>query len=433
MPTRELGIQICNTLIKIGRACVNIVPGLLVGGENIKKEKEKIRKGLNIIVGTPGRVKYHLENTSNFIPDKLSSIVIEECDRMFDMGFEREMKFIFEKMRDEVENSQKILVSACITNKVEGLLFKLDLDLEGDLKLIGFNDTNMKELDLPDTLSHLYITLDERNKIIYFIMLCKLFLQKKVVIFVATADEANYLEALLKNFNEYYDKVEDQKEPIFQTNINKIHGYMHQKDRSAVFGDFITQDHGFLICTDVGSRGLNFENISIIILFDVSVSYKDYINRVGRTARIDKVGSAISLLNPCEDKYAQKLKENCKITEIDKIELDRLFMDLTGEANNSHYHKINRVINMFNMNEDNNYLARRAFNSFCRAYSMLKDKDCFNLKNMNLHAISKSFGLSDSNSRRRKVISNYNEIKDSKNFLKPKLNDQEKKTDLMRK
>jgi len=91
----------------------------------------------------------------------------------------------------------------------------------------------------------------------------------------------------------------------------KIHGHMEQKDRSHVFAKFNEIKKGVLICTDIASRGLDFSSLSVIILFDVSASYKDYVNHVGRTARIENVGTALSFLYEKEINYARKLEKNC--------------------------------------------------------------------------------------------------------------------------
>ena len=170
----------------------------------------------------------------------------------------------------------------------------------------------------------------------------------------------------------------------------KIHGHMEQKDRSRVFARFNEVNKGFLICTDIASRGLDFSSLSVIILFDVSASYKDYVNRVGRTARIENVGSAISFLYEKEINYARKLEKNCgaKKLEVDKLEktfkLDYFKQSRTKVKNFAQFFD-QQLKRKCTYDRDMKYLARRAFNSFCRAYSLLKDDTCFNLKSLNLH------------------------------------------------
>ena len=190
--------------------------------------------------------------------------------------------------------------------------------------------------------------------------------------------------------------------------------------------------NGCLITTDVGSRGLNFENISVIVLFDVSQSYKDYVNRVGRTARIENIGSALSFLTTAEQNYAEKLKTNCKAEELKRYNIEDIFKGLLDEKSNGHFDSLNHMIKQFVASEDNQYLARRAFNSFCRAYTMLNDKDCFQLKNMNLHSISKSFGLDSSAYKRKGVAEKTIELKDSKNFMASKMSECDKRASQMK-
>ena len=93
-PTWELSIQIYNTLLQLTKVCVNIVPGLLIGGEQIKKEKEKIRKGINIIIGTPGKILYHFKNSQNLRFDLLNCLVFEEADQILEVGYEKDLNEI---------------------------------------------------------------------------------------------------------------------------------------------------------------------------------------------------------------------------------------------------------------------------------------------------------------------------------------------------
>lgn len=90
-PTRELALQINKILEKLTKGCINIVPGILIGGQETKKEKQRLRKGLNIISGTPGRILYHAQNSENLKFYNLESIVFEEADMILDMGFKKEV------------------------------------------------------------------------------------------------------------------------------------------------------------------------------------------------------------------------------------------------------------------------------------------------------------------------------------------------------
>ena len=438
-PTRELCLQIEKVLQLLTKACIWIVPGALIGGVDVKKEKSRIRKGLNIVVGTPGKLEYHLRNTGNFYLEGVETVVFEEADQILDMGFAKEVRAILEILKSQrVRAYQNILVAASISGKLEAFLEdilqnsflekceeeveqkkKMDEILE-NFQLVGFNK-NIKEYIVPDTLNHFYSIMEERYKLSYFLTLAKLLENEKVIIFVSTADQANYLKELCLNFQTpsfAFDKKNPVKEKFLPQSVLKIHGFMNQKERAEVFYKFNNLENGLLFCTNVASRGLDFGSISVIILFDVSPSYKDYINRVGRTARIEKVGTAISLLYQKEEKYAKKLEENCKaknlpIREIEKL-YEKSFFKEKKVKNFSQFFDI-ELKYFCTIDNDMKYLARRAFNSFCRAYSMLKDSECFNLKNLNIHQISKSYGLSSSRSEDA-VDKKYKTLKDTKNI-----------------
>ncbi len=456
-PIRELCLQIQNTLLNVGRACVNLVSGSLIGGEDIKSEKERIRKGLSIVVGTPGRILYHLQNTQNFSLASLTSIVFEECDRTLDMGFSKEIKALIQNPKLNLDAVQRIMVSASISDQVEDLLRLIarssSSDIEENYEFIGF-EGDRKSLKAPSKLKHFYIYTEESKKLANFFTILKLIEDEKIIIFVSTADQANFVETLCCNvFKPTYQHQDRETRQTYNTKrnqqqdsgfdykllegydqetigqdvdskflskpkqntghsqnlgndfhnqnrdnfidmpVHKIHGHMQQKERTFVFDEFRKSKSGVLICTDVGSRGLDFTDTKIIILFDVSPSYKDYINRVGRTARIDKEGASISLLYPPERVYADKLVENCQAKELVMDDLEAIFQTEQKPGTKNINQFVQFEINNCIFRKNLGYLSRRAFNSFCRAYSRLKDEVAFSIKNLNLTGISKSYGL----------------------------------------
>lgn len=89
--TRELCIQVNDVFQNLGKACVNVVSTALFGGQDIKSEKDRIRKGINVVVGTAGRINYHLENTQSFNLENIETVIFEECDRIIEMGFKKEL------------------------------------------------------------------------------------------------------------------------------------------------------------------------------------------------------------------------------------------------------------------------------------------------------------------------------------------------------
>lgn len=475
-PIRELCLQIQNTLQNVGRACVNLVSGVLIGGEDIKAEKERIRKGLSIVIGTPGRILYHLQNTQNFSLSNLTSIVFEECDRVLDMGFAREIKSLLESPKLDLTNVQRIMVSASITDQVQDLLQQIarsnSENLEENYDFIGF-EGDKKSLKAPSKLKHFYVFTEESRKLANFITILKLIEKEKAIVFVSTADQANFLETIccgiykptyrhtdFDSKNERNDRNQRTQRPAFdhrilekfdqdtlaqdvdakffaQANsarnqsyhseekrenflnmpVHKIHGHMMQKERSFVFDEFRKSKHGILICTDVGSRGLDYTDTKIIILFDVSPSYKDYINRVGRTARIDKEGAAISLLYPQENIYAEKLAQNAEAQELSILHIEDIFISQIQPGTKNLTQFIQYEINGCIIRKNLNYLSRRAYNSFCRAYTQLKDEVSFSIKKLNLTGIAKSYGLKSSISKKSETQEEgYKHTKDGKDL-----------------
>lgn len=484
VPTRELAIQVQGVIEKVTRCAVNIVSAVVTGGTQMDTEKTAIRKGLNVVVGTPARIVYHLRNTSRFSLQQLKTLVFEECDRTLDMGFKKDVGAVLEAVQPRLPEIHKVFVSACISEKVEELLCQIRPETQGQLqaayKFVGFGE-NIKIQTAPETLNHFYVLTEERKKVTLFLTLLKLLQNEKVIVFVSTADECNFLERVctlfgkldyrgqaqaqpdphapqprplqtremkdLKKFDmtniaeELDPKIaehllkekqnqedagkmqeEEQKAPevidkstkFLQHYIHKIHGYMGQKDRAEAFAQFSQCQKGVLICTDVGSRGLDFTGTRVIILFDVSPSYKDYINRVGRTARIGNQGSAISLLFEKEAKYAEKLSQNCNAEAIDFRDVEACFREQEQPpvSNFGQYLdlEMRRVIGTYQLGN----LSRRAFVSFCRAYSRLKDTDCFNLKKMNLSAISKSYGCKSAKADSDTQKAGYSTLPDSR-------------------
>lgn len=470
-PIRELCLQIYKNLQDVGRACVNLVAGVLIGGEDIKSEKERIRKGLSIVIGTPGRIVYHLENTQSFALNKLSAIVFEECDRTLDMGFAKEIKSLLSNTKFELGAAQRVMVSASISEKVEELLHTVSrsstADIEQSYEFIGF-EGDKKELKTPFKLKHFYLFVDESRKLINCLTLLKLIEKEKIILFVSTADQANFIEMICCNINKpdphnqsysynvpntanYEDynqgvlkqlEAQDSGEGIdprlmkglkagrvhqegdtansselfLNMAIYKIHGQMQQKERSVVFDEFTRSKSGLLICTDVGSRGLDFTDTKIIILFDVSPSYKDYINRVGRTARIDKDGAAISLLYHQEASYAARITESCQaqellLSEIEDNLQETLNVSAKGVIGGLQFELVNCILR-----KNLNYLSRRAFNSFCRAYSRLRDEVSFSVKNLHLASVAKSYGLKSAMSNSDTHKPEYKTSKDAKDL-----------------
>ena len=176
-PTRELCTQIYEVCIKLCQGCINIVPGMMVGGEDINHEKSRLRKGLNILVSTPARLIYHLENTKNLTLGNLRTLVIEESDLSLSMGQGLFVKKVIEMVQQGKPEHflEKIFTTACYDQRVRDLI---DSCLHGDYDLVGglniedaHRDLDKEEVLIPEQLSQNYVLVEEHCKLSYLLCL----------------------------------------------------------------------------------------------------------------------------------------------------------------------------------------------------------------------------------------------------------------------
>ena len=487
-PTHELCLQIENCLNKLKDSCINVVYGTLMGGQKIDKEKKKLRKGVNILVSTPGRLLYHLKNTKNLNFENLKFLIFDEADLMLSMGFEKEIKECFKEMfkkgennnyNEEVElnadlfkNYKIFLVSATVDGRIRKMAdylmkgFKA-VGFENENKNINNNDNNNKINDnkndnennnenndkitynITNNLNQFYCNINDEFRLISLIAFLYNNISKKIIIFSSCCDSVNFLYSIMtqikydKNYttqnsfinnnnnkNKLNINYNNNKSLNFlfnnQTTIFKLHGKMSHDERSEIFMNFNKSTNSFLICTDVASRGLDFMNIDWVIHYDINPDVKEYINRMGRTARLDKGGNSLMFVmnneNEIIDDFNKKINNNNNcINEIlcseillkfldnfnknlkNKIEIKSLnFEDEIDE--NEKFRKeffyviapIKKMIKDFIFeNKENLILARKGFKSWVRAYGNNNKfyRNIFNVKKLNLTRISRSFGL----------------------------------------
>lgn len=340
-PTRELSLQIYQQCKKLSSKCVYIVPGILVGGEKIQKEKEKIRKGYNIIIGTPSKLAYHLKNTRNFTLKLLNFLVVEECDLGFGLGQGKWIKEVLDVIQDyEVndydrkENVLKLFTTASYSKKVKEVLDQVinqrDFEVIGEVDLEKLQgEKGYSDIVIPEQLKQHYTVVPENHKNSFILCLLHQLQNKKVIIFVATADQANYLESLIAGTCHLLPRTRDtfeqkryteedlEEKPLLNTNVFKLHGHIDHKKRKEVYNGFKDCKKGVLISTDVGARGLDFPGVKLIVLLDPPESLNHYSNKVGRTARLTASGSSLIVLHEVETKVLENLQENFDMKELD--------------------------------------------------------------------------------------------------------------------
>ena len=373
VPTRELGTQVLNVAQKLFRPFPWVIPGMICGGEKAKAEKARLRKGLSILVATPGRLLYHLNSTQAFVTMGMQFLILDEADRMMDQGFEQQLKDIFEILhykktsedtynyRLSIKPWRTILVSATQKANVKSLC---GVDLI-EPKFIDASTKNssdlLKSYNTPKQLSQHVVILDSSQKLVALLGFIRhrfketkklpIKMQKcHLLIFFSTCASVDFHYHLFNKSsviasnaqngnnnnnnnnnnnhggrNRQYDRNRNlpNAKNIIQSLSNRIyrlHGNIEQKERNQTLQAFSKSDFGVLLCTDVAARGLDIPNVDWIVQYDAPSETTEYVHRVGRTARSGKAGSALLFLRPCEAsfiKYLESFKLN--LTQVSSI------------------------------------------------------------------------------------------------------------------
>lgn len=286
-PTRELALQIFGVARELMQFHSQTF-GIVIGGANRRAEAEKLQKGVNLLIATPGRLLDHLQNTQGFIFKNCKALVIDEADRILEVGFEDEMRQIIRVLPKE--HRQTMLFSATQTTKVEDLA-RISLK-PGPLYI---NVDHKKEHSTVQGLDQGYVICDSDKRFLLLFSFLKRNLKKKIIVFFSSCACVKYHAELLN----YIDL------PVLD-----LHGKQKQQKRTNTFFEFCNAKQGTLICTDVAARGLDIPAVDWIVQFDPPDDPRDYIHRVGRTARgANGKGRSLMFLQPNEVGFLSYLKE----------------------------------------------------------------------------------------------------------------------------
>ncbi len=269
-PTRELASQVMQTVLKLNVREIGIGNALLIGGESMQKQLKKLKKRARIIVGTPGRINDHLKRQSLNL-SKVSYLVLDETDRMLDMGFTPQIELILKFIpRDH----QTLLFSATLPNNILKISEKY---LNNPERIaVGSLSTPIEKIK-QETFQ---ITQDKK----YHELINQLVERNgSILVFVKTKHGADKIVKRLK-----YDG----------HSADAIHGNLRQSKRDRVIAGFRIGKSRILIATDVAARGLDIPLIEHVINYDLPQVPEDYIHRIGRTGRAGKEGSALTFLTP---------------------------------------------------------------------------------------------------------------------------------------
>ena len=313
-PTRELAIQIAEQVEALGSG-IGVKTAALVGGIDMMSQAIQLAKRPHVIVGTPGRVVDHLTNTKGFSLKALKHLVLDEADRLLNMDFEKEIDTVVKAIPRERRTQ---LFSATMTSKVAKLQ-RACLRNPARVEAAAKNST-------VDTLRQEYLFVPAKYKECYLVFLLTDLASTSAIVFARTCDAVRRTALLLRNLG--FGAV-------------PIHGQMSQSKRLAamakfkvedsiavhcvtVFYFYTLQDHSFLpstssssqtgertilVATDVASRGLDIPSVDLVVNFDVPLNGKDYVHRVGRTARAGRSGRAVTLVTQYDVELYQKVEQ----------------------------------------------------------------------------------------------------------------------------
>ena len=268
-PTRELVVQIVEDAKGLGAFCPFKVQAIF-GGVDYEKQRQALREGVDVIVATPGRlIDYARQKVFSF--RNVESVVIDEADRMFDMGFIKDLRYILRKL-PPFEKRQTMLFSATLSPRVMELAYEF-MDLAERVRI-------EPEQVTAERIEQILYHVSRREK---FPLLLGLMRSEenpgRVLLFVNTRKEADHLTERLK--------ANDFKAAV-------ISGDIPQNKRMRILADFKEGRLNFLVATDVASRGIHVDNVSHVINYDLPQDPEDYVHRIGRTARAGAGGKAIS-------------------------------------------------------------------------------------------------------------------------------------------
>ena len=269
VPTRELAVQVTNEISKFVRY-TGLRSVSIYGGQSIGLQHDLLRRGVQIVVATPGRLIDHLKRGSIQLDD-VRFVVLDEADRMLDMGFIEDIKFILFYV---TEDRQTCLFSATMPPEI----LRLAQDYMKEPKEIRLNE---EELSL-DTIAQSYLIVHEREKFKHLCNFIKNRDKKQTIVFAATKQRTQRL-------------ANDLKQEGFRAIT--IHGDLSQKQRDIAMYRFKNGNEDILVATDIAARGIDVPAVGHVINYDIPEDPLIYFHRIGRTARAGATGKAISLVS----------------------------------------------------------------------------------------------------------------------------------------
>ena len=448
-PTRELCKQIAVVLDHLLGCARWIVAGTVIGGEKKKSEKARLRKGLNILVATPGRLADHLDNTRVMDVRNVRWLVLDEGDRLMDLGFEEEIQKIVKKIDDRQRKSDILGLPSKRTTILCSATMKMNVQRLGEISLKDAilikpdttSDESVEEPNVkmpsettfyaPAQLRQSYTVVAAKLRLVTLTALLKRTFTRrgsvmKAIVFLSCADSVDFhFKVFTRHTNteeadssslSLADPSPTHPSPLLSTSTNplvsKLHGSLPQAVRTSIVQSFSKSTRpSLLLATDVASRGLDLPNLDLVIEYDPAFNSDDHLHRIGRTARLGRGGRAIIFLLPgSEEGYVEVLQSSYRNAiegtravahmPVDDI-LRKGFLPTSGIVSAPSEYESKATEFQLEMerwvlsDKRNGDIAKRAFQSHVRAYAthVREERKWFDISELHLGHLAKAFGL----------------------------------------
>ncbi|KAJ7132808.1 P-loop containing nucleoside triphosphate hydrolase protein [Mycena crocata] len=281
-PTRELAYQISQQFESLGSS-MGVRSAVIVGGVETIAQSVALAKRPHIVVATPGRLLWHLENTKGFSLKGIKFLVLDEADRLLDMDFGPVIDRILKLVPTE---RTTYLFSATMTSKVAKLQ-RASLSNPAKIEVSTKYQT-------VSTLLQYYLFMPLQDKDTFLVHLANSLAQNSMIIFTRTVHDAGRICIILRTLG---------------LPAVPLHGQLSQSQRLGALGKFKSGSRKVLVATDIASRGLDIPSVDVVINFDIPTHSKDYIHRVGRTARAGRAGKSITLVTQYDVELVQRIEQ----------------------------------------------------------------------------------------------------------------------------
>ena len=357
-PTRELAIQIFEVLRKVGRFH-SFSAGLVIGGKSLQEERERLGK-MNILICTPVRILQHLDQTAALEIGNLQMLVLDEADRIMDMGFQKAVDAIVEHLPKE---RQTLLFSATQTKRVSDLA-RLSLRYS---EYVSVHESAKSAT--PSTLQQHYIVNPLPGKLDTLWSFIRANVKSKILVFISSGKQVRFI---YESFRRLQPGI-----PLLH-----LHGRQKQTARLEITSKFSSTKNSCLFATDVVARGLDFPAVDWVIQLDCPEDVDTYIHRVGRTARYERNGRAVLFLDPSEEEGM-----------IEKLERKKVPIERINVKQKKQQSIQSQLQNMCFKDPDLKHLGQKAFVTYVQSIHLQKDKDVFKIGELPLEEFAASLGL----------------------------------------